>query len=498
MKNKITISNGEHKVLRTIDPRLVSYNIEMTEVTGGTFWKEYTPEQIAGQGKFPMIGIKNKDSMMQVYPPVDLYNPRLRKLAKELGPVWIRVSGTWATKTYYDFDGTTNGIAPEGFQNVLTKEQWMGVLDFVKAVGAKLLVSVANCEGIHSAKEPWNPCQAKLLFDFSKEYGVPIAAAEFMNEPNLLSGSGAPAGYTFDDYIRDQDIFNKWLHEYYPDTLAVGPCSIGGGQIGKLKVEEGLLKIVSRKMGTEKLLKGSKEPMDVFSYHFYNGVSERIAAGVSFVHWNADQVCSEAYLDAARYCAVAAAKVRDKYMPGAQLWVTESGDAGGGGDTWASTYADVPRTLNELGIFPTISDGVIFHNTLASSDYGWLRHGTFDPRPTCFAVLLWNRLMGNICYDSKIKIQEGAHVYCHSRKDGKQGYAYLVINNSKKEITTVEIPGKAIVYSLTGTSGMRSSTIALNRMELVLNENDELPEMNGEIVFDKVEIAPGGCTFIVL
>lgn len=54
------------------------------------------------------------------------------------------------------------------------------------------------------------------------------------------------------------------------------------------------------------------------------------------------------------------------------MWVTESGDAGGGGDTWASTYLDVFRTLNELAGFAAITDGVIFHNTLASSDYGFL------------------------------------------------------------------------------------------------------------------------------
>ena len=34
------------KQLRKIDERLVSYNVEMTEVTGGTFWKAYTDAQI--------------------------------------------------------------------------------------------------------------------------------------------------------------------------------------------------------------------------------------------------------------------------------------------------------------------------------------------------------------------------------------------------------------------------------------------------------------------
>ena len=498
MAKKIALKKDGLKVIRTIDERLTSYNVEMTEVTGGTFWKEYTEEEVAGNGKFKMIGILNADSMMQVYPPIDLYNPKLRKLAKEVGPVWVRVSGTWATKTYYDLDGSAGGVAPEGFQNLLTKEQWIGVLDFVKEMGAKLMVSVSNCAGIHSAEEPWNPSQAKKLFDFSKEYGVPISGAEFMNEPNLLSGSGAPAGYTIEHFIRDQDIFNKWLHENYPECLAVGPCSVGGGKMGKLNVEKFPLKQLMKKMGTEALLKGSTEPMEVFSHHYYNGVSERIAAGMRFVHWNPKKAISDEYLDAAPYCARAAAKLRDKYMPGAQIWVTESGDAGGGGNTWASTYLDVPRTLNELGTFATITDGVIFHNTLASSDYGWLRHGTFEPRPNYFAILLWNKLMGQTVYDSEIAISEGAHVFAHSRKDGQEGVAYLVINNSLKKSTVVELPKKTMKYTIDGNGYMRNRNAYLNGKLLELGEGDTVPELEGVEVEGSIELAPGSCTFLII
>ena len=136
----------ELSVIRTVNDKLMSYNVEFTEVTGGTFWKAYTPEQIAGTEKFSVGGAGNiteaMASLMQVYPPIDLYNEKLRKLAKEFGPVWVRVSGTWATKTYYDFEGT--GVTPEGYQNRLTKEQWIGVLDFVKAINAKILITVAN------------------------------------------------------------------------------------------------------------------------------------------------------------------------------------------------------------------------------------------------------------------------------------------------------------------------------------------------------------------
>ena len=326
---------------------------------------------------------------------------------------------------------------------------------------------------------------------------MPIEAVEFMNEPNLLAYSGAPKDYNFADFIRDQDIFTKWVHENYPECLVVGPCSVGGGKMGKMNVEKGLMKKLAGSMATENLLKGSKEKMDVYSYHYYNGVSGRITT-LPFVHWPASKAHSEEYLDAAPFCAKANIKWRDAYAPGAQMWVTESGDAGGGGTEWASTYLEVLRTLNELGTFPTITDGVIFHNTLASSDYGWLKHGTFEPRPSYFAVLLWSKLMGTTVYDSEIAIQEGAHVFCHSRKDGKDGCVYLIINNSLTDKTTVNLPKEALRYTLCGNGNMRSRAIFLNGKELTLGANDELPAMEGVEVSGTIELAPGTCTFLVM
>ncbi len=492
--------------LRTVNERLMSYNVEFTEVTGGTFWKAYTPEQIAGTEEFTVgeLDMTNPTAMadlMQVYPPINLYDEKLRKLAKEFGPVWVRVSGTWATKTYYDFDGTTNGVAPEGYQSVLTKEQWTGVLDFVKAINAKLLVSVSNCEGLHKASEPWNPSQAELLFGYSRDYGVPISAAEFVNEPNMMETSGCPKGYTAADYARDQDIFHKWIRDNYPDTLIVGPCStegVVGGSEDDGKPGSGGIADIFPFCPTDDLMNGTVEPLDVYSYHYYNGISERMASIMPSAHWAADKALSEEYLAVAGNSAKNNCSFRDKYCPNGEMWVTESGDAGGGGDTWASTYTDVFRTLNELGEFATITDGVIFHNTLASSDYGFLKHGTFDPRPNYFAVLLWTKLMGTTVYNTNEPIREGAHVYAHSRKDGKDGIAYLIINNSETEATTVSIPKTAETYTLSAKT-LRSSTMCLNGKELVLGANNELPEMTPEVKeAGDVELAPATIMFVVM
>ena len=93
----------------------------------------------------------------------------------------------------------------------------------MKAVDGRLLISLANCVGLHSAKEPWNPSQAEKIFALSKEHGVPIEAVEFTNEPNMLNA--IMDGYTEADFRRDQDLFHKWLRENYPEVLAVGPCT---------------------------------------------------------------------------------------------------------------------------------------------------------------------------------------------------------------------------------------------------------------------------------
>ena len=230
MGQNITLKNSPLQVIRTVNDKMMSYNVEFTEVTGGTFWKAYTPEQIAGTEKFNVGGAGNitdaMASLMQVYPPIDLYNEKLRKLAKEFGPVWVRVSGTWATKTFYDWDGT--GVIPEGYQNILTKEQWIGVLDFVKAIDAKLLISIANCDGNHKHDEPLDLTLIKKLYEITYAHGATIDATEFVNEPNMLDITGFPVGYTAEDYARDQDAYFKWVHENYPETLCVGPCNTDG------------------------------------------------------------------------------------------------------------------------------------------------------------------------------------------------------------------------------------------------------------------------------
>ncbi len=374
------------------------------------------------------------------------------------------------------------------------------MLDFVRAVGGKLLISVSNCAGDHPGGGPLDLSQAKKLFDFSHAYGVDIDAAEFMNEPNMLAFSGAPAGYAPEDYARDQELFFGWVRRHYPNCLLVGPCATADPSLpcaDERSLAAGFQRLIPI-CTTDALMAGTTIRPDVFSYHYYNGVSERGASFAPKSHWAGSEAHSDAYLVVAPNCARDYAALRDKYVPGDQMWVTESGDAGAGGNTWASTYLDVLRTLNELGSFAAITDGVIFHNTLASSDYGFLEYGSFRPRPNYFAVLLWNRLMGTTVYDCGGLRGKERHIYCHSRKDGKAGAVYLILNNSLTDTLTVELPGPAERYTLSADT-MRSTVMRLNGKNLVLSDSGELPDLLPETEETGiVTLGPGTCSFLVL
>ncbi len=510
MAEFVKLNPSELKALHEQNPLLMSYNVEFAEVTGGTFWKAYTPEQIAGTEAFYVepssegIAAMYKD-LMQVYPPINLYDEKLRKLTKDLGAAWCRVSGTWATKTYYDFDGEYPGSeVPEGYLNKLTREQWIGVLDFVRDCGLKLKISMANCPGLHATEEPWPTTEAEKIFKFSKEYGVPILAAEFANEPNMMEDTGFPAGYHAEHYRRDSDIFTKWVKENYPECLVVGPSDVGGISLGDPDAKDekssgGVEQIARENVSVDDLLKGCL-PMDVYSYHYYNGVSDRLAGVMPAGHWQPEQANSENFLAVAiKTCQFHCGK-RDEYVPGGEMWVTESGEAGGGGSSWSSTYLDVLRTLNELGGFSALTRGIIFHNTLTASDYAFLDRNTHDPRPNFFAVKLWQDLMGTQVYDAAEPVREGAHVYVQSYKADPTKKCYVIINNSETEATTVEIPTEGLVWDLAGKDGnKRASVMTLNGKDLVLGENNELPDLSGApIAAGKYELAPMHCAYLVV
>src|SRR5262245_53674595 len=131
------ISPAHMKAMGTVDARFQSYNVEMVEITGGRFWKPYpkSTRSPADQDRY------------NYRPPIDLTNTRLRKLAAALSPAYMRVSGTWANSTFFADEEIAPASPPSGFNSVLSRAQWRGVIEFARAVDTEIVTSFAISSG---------------------------------------------------------------------------------------------------------------------------------------------------------------------------------------------------------------------------------------------------------------------------------------------------------------------------------------------------------------
>ena len=68
-------------------------------------------------------------------------------------------------------------------------------------MGAPIVTSFAVSPGARDAAGVWKRDQAERLLAYTSSIGGRIAAAEFMNEPNLAEMGGAPEAYDVAAYV---------------------------------------------------------------------------------------------------------------------------------------------------------------------------------------------------------------------------------------------------------------------------------------------------------
>jgi hypothetical protein len=232
-KKTYTIVPSALRQIGMVDERFQSYNIEMAEVIGGNFWKPYDKNELSKSETKqlqdnPAIAIDHSNtSLYQAIPPINLYDKRLRVLAAALGPVYVRVSGTWANTVYF-MDNDKDTALPKGFNGTLSKKQWKGVIDYIKAVNGKLVTSFSVGEGVRDKEGIWTPVEAKKVINYTKSIGGDVAAAELFNEPNV-GASGGVKGYTEEKFAKDMAVFRSFVKTTIPGMAIVGPGSVSLG-----------------------------------------------------------------------------------------------------------------------------------------------------------------------------------------------------------------------------------------------------------------------------
>jgi hypothetical protein len=479
----------------TVDERFQSYNIEMVEIVGGRFWKPYAKLARAATSATPSAKppgatpVGMNPELFEQRPPIDLSTERLCKLAAALGPAYVRVSGTWANSIYFhDSDAPAPAAPPQGFGGVLTRKQWKGVVGFARAVDAEIVTSFATSAGTRDAAGAWTPAQARPFLEYSKSVGGRIAAAEFMNEPNIAVMGGAPKGYDAAAYARDLAVFRPFIQQAAPSMRLLGPGSVGEGTGLLSPAGSGFLR-------SEDLLAATGPVFNAFSYHFYGAVSQR-CAGLGANQTTADAALSEEWLSRADTVDAFYAGLRDRFDPGKPLWITETADAACGGNPWGSTFLDTFRYLDQHARLARRGVQVIMHNTLASSDYGLLDENMFEPRPNYWAAWLWRQFMGTTVLDPGPAPSPHVHVYAHCLRGHPGGVALLVLNLDRTTPHSLALATPAERYTISARD-LLATTVQLNGHDLKLGPDDTLPPLVGEAVTaGGLLLAPATITFL--
>ena len=479
-----------------VNERYQSYNVEMVEITGGRFWRPYDSifddaerAQLPGSESTPA----GRDPNLYEYRlPVDLNSSKLISLARALGPAYVRVSGTWANRTYVPEEGEKPPeTPPSGYGSVLTPKQWKGVVDFCRAVDGEIVTSFAIGEGVRDHAKGWTPVQARRLLDLTRRCGGTIKAAAFFNEPNLAVMGGAPVDYTAKSYGRDFRKFYDFIRQESPVLQIIGPGSVMESIGDWIKGDDPLDYLLTSQLLEES---GDKK-VDVFSYHHYGALSIRCPGSVKIA---AEDALSEQWLRRTDETLAFYIPLRDQYAPGSPIWLTETAEAACGGNPWANTFLDAFRYLDQLGRLARQGVEVVMHNTLIASDYSLIHGDTLTPKPNYWGALLWKRLMGNTVLDSCVDIQEGLHIYAHSMPDTSGGVTLLAINNSKTTPSELILECTGNRYTLAAPE-LQAREVMLNGEPLQLNSDDTLPELR-PVPFQKgtITLKPATITFLTV
>jgi heparanase 1 len=246
-------------------------------------------------------------------------------------------------------------------------------------------------------------------------------------------------------------------------------------------------------------MKAAGPVFDAFSYHFYGTVSRRCTATLEpKAGMRAEEALSPDWFERNLTVEAFYAKLRDAYLPGKDLWLTETGEAACGGDPWAADFIDSFRYLDQLGSLAQKRVKTVMHNTLASSDYGFLDEETLEPRPNYWAALLWKRTMGSRVLDPGIKSTATLRVFAQCMKDSKGGVSVLVMNLDRRSEQSLEVPLAAERYTLSAPE-LLSRTVSLNGEAMKVAEDGTLPAIKGlRVGAGKLVLPPLTITFVTI
>jgi heparanase 1 len=419
----VALSLGLDRPVARVEPRFLSVAVDTAQVVGGEFW---APKG-SGEG---LLSTHTTDSF-------DFSRPRLRNLARALGPAYLRIGGTAADRTVYRMDDSAAGAPlPDGARWALTRARWDQVNAFAKDIDFRIVFTLNAGRSARDAHGRWDPESARPLIAYTQQHGYPVDVWELANEPNafpLLHWSWLSA----DGYAEDLGRARALLDGLHAPMRLAGLATAFWPIMGEWR------------SFTEPVLRKAGHSLDIVTWHYYPTQSDRCPFATRRAH-PAELPDARERADVEHW-AEKVESAAHANAPQAAVWLGETGSAQCGGEAGLSnSYADALWWLDELGRMASRGERVVVRQTLAGSDYGLLDDQGLEPNPSYWASWLWRKFMGDrVIAVTTTPSSPGVRAYAHCLRDGEMAHAEpgavaMVLENlDPAQTVTVDLPAAA-------------------------------------------------------
>ncbi|MEM9488435.1 MAG: hypothetical protein AAGC55_04785, partial [Myxococcota bacterium] len=340
----------------------------------------------------------------------------------------------------------------------------------------------------------WQPDKARELIAYSAEQGHDVAIWEMGNELNLYWYIyGRDKVVTAEQYHRDLQVGKALVAEYYPQTRFAGQGSAFWPVLGEpLQLFYGF---------QEDFMRRSGQLVDLVAWHYYPQQSRR--GPIASRRASPSRLLEPDHLDEAAHWATLVRDWRDRFAPGRELWIGETGNAQFGGEPGVSSaYIGGLWWLDHLGLMAVHGHDVIVRQTLTGMDYGMIDERTMRPRPDYWNSLLWRSLMTGGVLGARVAGSERLRAYWHRQADGSE--TLLAINLEHDRPAEVTVPGfanRATELYMVTTDDVLGETVLLNGAALTapVDRSPTLPrgQAAAPIATYQVRVPPLAYAFIV-
>lgn len=404
----VTVTVDGSRVHRRVSRRYLSFALDTSQLVGGDWWDPEARIKERGTGSVPAV-------------QVDFDRERLDALVRPLTPAYLRLGGSEADKTFYDLDGRLDE-PPPNHASILTADRWADLMRFVSRHDLELVFTLNAGPSARDSSGAWKPDNAEHLLRHVARRGDEVAVFELGNEANLFWYLFGPTHATSSrQYAEDLALARSLIERHSPNSRLTGQSSAFWPVIGEP---------VSVFFALQKdYLREAAPYLDHVAWHYYPQQSRRCYAASRRAHparllepRNLDEV--------ARYADWNAAW-RDRYAPGLNLWMGETGNAQCGGEPGVSDrFIASLWWLDQLGLLALHHHWVVVRQTLTGSDYGLLSEPDLETRPDYWASLLWTSLMGTgVLQAQSSDPRVRAYVHCERGREGRSGSAILLAIN---------------------------------------------------------------------